>query len=89
MPRVRPVLTRSAPRPAAGCRLLSVSAAALLWATPALAQESGLRGAVAETEITGSLLPRAPDQAAVEQNQPFPPYVPMSPGAVAEEPHAI
>lgn len=86
MPQVRPVSTRSAPRPAAGYRLLSVSAAALLWAAPAGAQESGLRGAVAETEITGSLLPRAPDQAAAEQNQPFPRYVPVSPGAVAEEP---
>lgn len=85
MPQLRPVLTMSAPRPAAGYRLLSVSAAALLWATPAVAQESGLRGAVAETEITGSLLPRAPNQSAVEQSQPFPRYVPVSPGAVPEE----
>jgi hypothetical protein len=86
MPQVRPVSTISAPRPAARYRLLSASAAALLWAAPALAQESGLRGAVAEAEITGSLLPRARNQAAVEQNQPFPRYVPVSPGAVAEEP---
>jgi hypothetical protein len=85
MPRVRAVLTRSGPRPAAGFRLLSASAAALFWAAPAQAQESGLRGAVVETEITGSLLPRAPDQMAIEPTQPFPPYVPVSPGAVADE----
>ncbi|EHK57690.1 outer membrane beta-barrel protein [Allomesorhizobium alhagi] len=85
MPQVRPVSTRSAPRPAAGYRLLSASAAALLWAAPAHAQESSLRGAVAETEITGSLLPRAAGQAAIPQNQPFPRYLPVSPGAVPDE----
>ncbi|WP_353646965.1 outer membrane beta-barrel protein [Mesorhizobium sp. WSM2240] len=57
----------------------------MFWAAPAHAQESGLRGAVAETEITGSLLPRAPDQTEIEPIQPFPRYVPVSPGAVADE----
>jgi hypothetical protein len=58
----------------------------LVWAAPGLAQEGGLRGAVAETQITGALLPNASNQAALEPSQPLPPYVPISPGAVPDEP---
>ena len=88
MPQVRPVSTRSAPRPAAGYRLLSVSAAALLWTAPAHAQDNGLRGAVAESEITGTLLPSVSNRTALEPAQPFPPYIPVSPGAVPDEPES-
>nr|WP_312857916.1 outer membrane beta-barrel protein [Mesorhizobium zhangyense] len=74
--------------------LLTASAATLLCAFPAQAQDSGgLRGAVAETDVTGSLLGRgqagntqaqnAANQAPADQNPP-PQYAPESTGAVPD-----
>jgi hypothetical protein len=86
MPRVRRVLTASARRPASSIWLLTTAAAALLCASPLRAQESAdLRGAVAETEITGSLLRSGQAQPSPVQDQPLPQYIPVSPGAVPDE----
>ncbi|WP_337035934.1 MULTISPECIES: outer membrane beta-barrel protein [unclassified Mesorhizobium] len=74
--------------------LLTASAATLLCAFQAHAQDSGgLRGAVAETDVTGTLLGRgqagkaqaqnAANQAPADQNPP-PQYAPESTGAVPD-----
>jgi hypothetical protein len=76
--------------------LLTASAATLLCAFQAHAQDSGgLRGAVAETDVTGSLLGKgqtgkaqaqnAANQTPTDQNPP-PQYVPESTGAVPDAP---
>jgi hypothetical protein len=83
MPRVRRVLTASACRPAAW--LSTAAATALLWAPALHAQESAnLRGAVAETEITGSLLRSSTALPTLPSDPPVPQYFPISPGAVPE-----
>lgn len=68
--------------------LLAAGGVACLVASPALAQQTNLRGAVAENEVNADLLgrpsPLAP-RALAQASEPAPAYVPISAGAVADD----
>jgi hypothetical protein len=67
----------------AGIALVAAGVAALAGGWPALAQESGMRGAVDEQEINQELLPSASlasrrAEPALQENAPAPPYRPST-----------
>ncbi|MFC6489149.1 outer membrane beta-barrel protein [Nitratireductor sp. GCM10026969] len=69
-----------------GLLCLACAAGAILPAIPAAGQETGLRGAVSESEITSTLLPTGETDARTTGTVGFPAnaYQPVSPGALPE-----